>query len=74
VSAIVLWWRRRAVGTFGAPPANRKSATYAFGLIGLIVVLGILLPFLGISLLLVLLVERLVLRYIPAAKNFLGLN
>jgi uncharacterized iron-regulated membrane protein len=74
VSAIVLWWRRRAVGTFGAPPANRKSATYAFGLIGLIVVLGILLPFLGISLLVVLLVERWVLRYISAPKNFLGLN
>ena len=74
VSAIVLWWRRRAVGTLGAPPANRKSATYAFGLIGLIVVLGVLLPFLGISLVAVLLVERWVLRYIPAAKNFIGLN
>jgi membrane protein implicated in regulation of membrane protease activity len=35
---------------------------------------GVLLPFLGISLVAVLLVERWVLRYIPAAKNFLGLN
>ena len=74
VSAIVLWWRRRAVGTLGAPPANRKSVNYAYGLIGLIVVLGVLLPFLGISLVAVLLVERWVLRYIPAAKNFIGLN
>ena len=39
-----------------------------------ILVLGVLLPFLGISLVAVLLVERWVLRYIPAAKNFLGLN
>ena len=72
VSAIVLWWRRRAVGTLGAPPANRKSVNYAYGLIGLIVVLGVLLPFLGISLVAVLLVERWVLRYIPAAKTFLA--
>ena len=74
VSAIVLWWRRRAIGTLGAPPANRKSVNYAYGLIGLIVVLGVLLPFLGISLVAVLLVERWVLRYISAPKNFLGLN
>ena len=72
VSAIVLWWRRRAVGTLGAPPANRKSVNYAYGLIGLIGVLGVLLPFLGISLVAVLLVERWVLRYIPAAKTFLA--
>ncbi len=39
-----------------------------------ILVLGVLLPFLGISLVAVLLVERWVLRYIPTAKNFLGLN
>ena len=39
-----------------------------------ILVLGVLLPFLGVSLVAVLLVERWVLRYIPTAKNFLGLN
>jgi uncharacterized iron-regulated membrane protein len=74
VSAIVLWLRRRSAGTLGAPPVNRKSASYALSLIGLIIVMGVLLPFLGISLLVVLLVEQLVFRYIPATRNFLGLN
>ena len=37
-----------------------------------ILVLGVLLPFLGVSLVAVLLVERWVLRYIPAAKTFLA--
>ena len=74
VSAIVLWWRRRSVGTLGAPPANKKSIAYTVGLIAFILVLGILLPFFGITLLAVLLAERWVLRYIPSARNFLGLN
>lgn len=74
VSAIVLWWRRRSVGTLGAPPANKQSTAYSVGLIAFILVLGILLPFFGITLLAVLLVERWVLRYIPSARNFLGLN
>jgi uncharacterized iron-regulated membrane protein len=74
VSAIVLWWRRRSVGSLGAPPANKKSTAYTYGLIAVIIVLGILLPFFGLSLLVVLLIERLILRNIPSAQNFLGLN
>ena len=74
VSAIILWWRRRSVGTLGAPPANKKSTAYSFGLITVIIVLGILLPFFGLTLLVVLLIERLILRNISSAQNFLGLN
>ena len=74
VSAIVLWWRRRSVGTLGAPPANKKSTAYTYGLIAVIFVLGILLPFFGLTLIVVLLIERLILRNIPSAQNFLGLN
>ena len=74
VSAMVLWWRRRSIGTLGAPPASRKAPIFTFGLIAFIVILGVLLPFFGITLLAVLLVERWVLRYIPSARNFLGLN
>jgi uncharacterized iron-regulated membrane protein len=74
VSAIVLWWRRRAVGTLGAPPSNKKATSYTVGLILVIVVLGILLPFFGLTLLAVLVIDRWVLRHIPSARNFLGLN
>jgi uncharacterized iron-regulated membrane protein len=73
VSAIILWWCRRIPGRLGAPPA-RESSPYAYALVAMVILLGVLLPFLGISLLFVLLVERWLLRYIPSARNFLGLN
>ncbi|MDI1300099.1 PepSY domain-containing protein [Methylotenera sp.] len=73
VSAIILWWRRRSPGLLGAPQA-RTEPSYAPLLVASIILLGVLLPFLGISLIVLLLVERWVLCYIPPAKNFLGLN
>lgn len=73
LSAVVLWWRRRLPGLLGAPQA-RATLSFAPTLIAVIVMLGVLLPFLGISLLVTLLVERWVLRYIPSTRNFLGLN
>jgi uncharacterized iron-regulated membrane protein len=73
-SAVVLWWRRRSPGTLGAPKANQAVPKFAYGLVGIIVTLGVLLPFLGITMILVLLTERWVLRYIPTTRNFLGLR
>ena len=74
VSSIVLWWRRRDSGVLGAPPAGRARAAHAYALLGIIVLLGVLLPFLGITLIAVLLLDQWVLRYIPGARHFLGLN
>ena len=73
ISAIVLWWRRRLPGLLGAPQV-RETLSFAPALIAIVVILGVLLPFLGITLIATLLVERGVLRYIPSARNFLGLN
>ena len=72
ISAILMWWRRRTVGTLGAPTAQGSSrlAVSFFVMIGL---LGVLLPLLGLSMLGVWLSERLILRRIPAARSFLGL-
>jgi uncharacterized iron-regulated membrane protein len=72
-SAMVLWWRRRLPGLLGVPQA-RATLSFAPALIAIVVMLGVLLPFLGITLIATLLVERWVLRYIPSARNFLGLN
>jgi uncharacterized iron-regulated membrane protein len=69
-----MWWRRRTPRVLGAPPFNRKSAPYSLGLVILISLLGLLLPFLGITLVAVLLVERWLLRYIPTTRDFLGLT
>lgn len=74
VSAVVLWWRRRVPGFLGAPMPTARVRPVAHALIVLIILLGILLPFLGLTLLLVLAAERWILIRIPAARVFLGLE
>lgn len=74
VSSVILWWRRRSPGMLGAPQVGRDSWPYAYTLIAIIVLLGVLLPFLGMTLLAVLFIDRWVLRAIPSARNFLGLS
>lgn len=72
ISAIVMWWRRRDRGTLGAPRASVHpplARTFFF----VMAALGIFLPLLGASMLAVLLLERTVLRRVPAARDFLGL-
>lgn len=73
LSAVVLWWRRRATGVLGAPAAAPGSRT---GVLvgGVIAVLALLLPLFGLSLLGVLAVERLVLRRSARIGRFLGLR
>jgi uncharacterized iron-regulated membrane protein len=74
VSSVVLWWRRRSPGTLGAPNPSQATSKFAYGLIAMMVTLGVLLPFLGITMIFVWLTERWVLRRIPAASSFLGLR
>jgi uncharacterized iron-regulated membrane protein len=72
-SAVVLWWRRRPEGLLGAPiPAG--SPRYSTGLLAIVLVLGVLLPLFGASLVSVFGVERLVLRRIPRLRTWLGLQ
>jgi uncharacterized iron-regulated membrane protein len=72
-SALVLWWRRRPDGVLGAPiPAGPPR--FATGLLAIVIILGVLLPLLGVTLILVFLVERLILRHIPGVARWLGLR
>jgi len=71
ISAVVMWWRRRPTGVLGAPPA--AAARYPHALLALLGLLGIVLPLLGGSMLLVWLVERLCLRRFERTRTFLGL-
>lgn len=73
VSAVVMWWQRRPDGVLGSPP-RLPDERLGPGLAVLIVVLAIFLPVLGISLIIVGLAERLVLRRMPAVRNWLGLS
>lgn len=72
VSGVILWWRRREQGVLGAPKPALKPA-HSWGLLILIVGLGICLPLFAASLVVVLLCEWLVLSRIPAVSTWLGL-
>jgi len=72
ISALVMWWRRRPDGALGAPmPLIRPRFTFA--LVALVLALAIYLPLFGLSLILVKITERSVLRRIPATRRWLGL-
>lgn len=73
ISGIVLWWRRREPGKLGAPHPG-ASPRFSWVLLTLVILLGILLPLFGASLLLVLLLEWAVLSRIPPVQRWLGLK
>ncbi|WP_426246696.1 PepSY-associated TM helix domain-containing protein [Nocardioides sp. LHG3406-4] len=72
VTGPLMWWRRRPRGTsMGAPRGRlplKASPLLLVGLMGL----GVLLPVFGISVLAVLLLDRLVLRRIGPLRDFFG--
>ena len=72
VSGLVMWWRRRPEGVLGAPAATRKIR-FTPALVAFMVVFGIYMPFLGASMLLVALAERMLLSRLPSVRNWLGL-
>jgi len=70
-SGIIMWWNRRPPKSLGAPqppsdPWIRRSA------VAIILLLGILLPFVGISLLIVLIFDLLILRRLPGNRSSIG--
>jgi uncharacterized iron-regulated membrane protein len=74
ISAVVLSWRRRPDGVLGAPAALSTPQLFTFGLTALILALAVYLPLFGLSLLFVIVTERLLLRRIPGAVLWLGLS
>lgn len=73
VSGAVLWWRRRPVGLLGAPiPLSRPR--FGWALVTAIGALALYLPLFGATLLLVLLIERGMLRRLAGPRRWLGLR
>jgi uncharacterized iron-regulated membrane protein len=72
LSGFIMWRRRKPEGVLGAPTPIRR-VRFSAGLIALLVAFGLYFPFLGGSMILVGLTERLVLRRIPASQRWLGL-
>ncbi len=73
LSAIVLWWRRRADGVLGAPLPS-AAPKFSLCLVAIIVILGALLPLLGSSLAAVLVLEQVLFRRIPPLRRWLGIR
>lgn len=74
VSAFVMWRKRAPVGVLGAPPSI-PHARIGFGLGAIIIGLAIFLPVLGLSLVLIALVERIILiPFFRGARLWLGLS
>ncbi|HET7797881.1 MAG TPA: PepSY domain-containing protein, partial [Nevskia sp.] len=72
LSGLVMWLKRRPAAVLGAPLALPETRVPR-PMIGLAVVLGVLLPMFGLSLIAVLVIERALLRRIAPARSFLGL-
>ncbi|MBC8160687.1 MAG: PepSY domain-containing protein [Roseiflexaceae bacterium] len=70
-SAVVMWWQRRPAKRLGAP-AMPKNFPIWKGAVALIAVLGIAFPFVGISLVVVLLLDYLVIQRVPMLKAALN--
>lgn len=71
VTGPLMWWRRRpqGAGRMGAPRGRMPLRTTPL-LAVLLVALGVLLPLFGLSLLVVLLLDQLVLRRVPALSRW----
>lgn len=72
ITGAVMWWRRRPEGLLGAPvPLGRPR--FGASLIAAIVLLGALFPMFGITLIAVVLLERLIFRRNSTLSGWLGL-
>ncbi len=68
VTAPVMWWTRRPAGRLGAPAMPRNFPLWK-GAVAIMIILGVMFPLLGASLLAVLLLDFLVIRRIPVLQR-----
>jgi uncharacterized iron-regulated membrane protein len=73
VSGFIMWRKRAPEGVLGAPPAM-PEAKIGYGFVAIILSAAILLPVLGASLVIILLLEKLIFSRWASAKQWLGLR
>ena len=74
ISAFVLWWRRRPAKVLGAPTCLSPERPLAFSFLLVVLAFCAYLPLLGVSIVFVRLLELLVLRRIPATREWIGIG
>lgn len=72
ISAPIMWWRRRGTASGMAAPRARLPLFGNIALLVGVVALGIFLPMFGLSVLVILAVDQLLIRRIPAWRKFFG--
>lgn len=72
VSGFLMWRKRAPQTSLGAPPVMPEAKIGA-GFVAIILVAAILLPILGVSLIIIFLLERFVFTHWQSARNWLGL-
>ncbi|KJQ53179.1 PepSY-associated TM helix domain-containing protein [Microbacterium sp. SA39] len=70
VSAPIMWWRRRGTASGTAAPRARLPLFGNIVLLVVVAALGIFLPMFGLSLLVILAVDQLLIRRMPSWKRF----
>ncbi|SMO57225.1 PepSY-associated TM helix domain-containing protein [Melghirimyces algeriensis] len=70
-TGVVMWWKRKPSNRLGAPPLP-KNFKLVKVVSMLVVALGILFPMVGLSLLLVLSIDWLIIRRVPILKQWIG--
>ncbi len=73
VSGFIMWRKRAPQGVLGAPPVM-PEAKIGFGFVAIILLAAVLLPVLGASLIIILLLEKLFLARWASAQQWLGLH
>jgi uncharacterized iron-regulated membrane protein len=73
ISGLVMWWKRRPHGKAGLP-RRPVDASLQRGLIIIAVVLGVLFPLVGVSMIAVVLLDRFVIRRVPRLRRAFGMR
>ncbi|MER6046472.1 PepSY domain-containing protein [Streptomyces sp. NPDC001793] len=72
VSGVVMWWRRRPGGRSLGAPRRAQDARVTRGVAVIMLVLGAAMPLAGFSMLVILALDRLVIRRIAPLRRFVG--
>jgi uncharacterized iron-regulated membrane protein len=73
ISGFIMWRKRAPDGVLGAPPAV-PEAKIGKGFVAIILIAAVLLPLLGISLIVIFLLEKIIFSHWAHARNWLGLH
>jgi uncharacterized iron-regulated membrane protein len=68
ISGVVLWWKRKPSEHIGAPKALEGRTPKGF--IILLVIMGLVFPLVGLSIIVILLLDWLIIRRVPKLKKF----